>query len=454
MKKTWKKIISVSCAALMAMSFASCGESAYELAVKNGFMGTEKEWLASLQGANGNDAQDLDINEMYEAAKAKGFSGSFMEFLKELGITYNADNNTEQIAKNAMSVVSIASGFKKKKTDTSTEVPYPAPGGSGVIIELNEENGSAIIVTNYHVVHSIDYDDDNGDDISDNIWVYPYGSLVGYDSEQGRDIGPDGIKASFIGGAIDYDIALLSVQFDLTKNVGISEAVLGDSEDVQIGEKVYAVGNPGGDGIAVTDGILSVTSETIIMEALDGGNEPMKIRVMRTDAPINPGNSGGALYNAQGELIGIVNAKSISSTVDNVGYAIPINLAKAVWENIQDNGNTFKRAMMGVTVSISDSSATMENGRITITETIVVAEDVAFGSFSYGKFLKDDIITGATIVRANGGTNTYEFQRQYHMLEMMLSIRKGDVLTIKINRNGQNKDAKFDFNKDDYFLVG
>ena len=86
MKKLIKKIAAVCLAAVATLGLVGCKEkviSAYDIAVKNGFEGTEKEWLASLEGADGKDAEKIDVQELYEAAKADGFTGSMSDFIKE-----------------------------------------------------------------------------------------------------------------------------------------------------------------------------------------------------------------------------------------------------------------------------------------------------------------------------------------------------------------------------------
>ena len=95
MRKTVKKIIALACVAVLAgsiMSFSACNQtkviSAYDIAVKNGFEGDEQAWLLSLQGANGKDGQSLNINDMYEAAKADGYTGTLLDFMKELGVDF------------------------------------------------------------------------------------------------------------------------------------------------------------------------------------------------------------------------------------------------------------------------------------------------------------------------------------------------------------------------------
>ena len=106
-----------------------------------------------------------------------------------------------------------------------------------------------------------------------------------------------------------------------------------DSEMINVGESAIAIGNPEGNGFSTSLGIVSVDSEYIEMTGADGVTN-VEFRVMRIDTAVNGGNSGGGLFNSKGELIGIVNAKIQSTTVENIAYAIPSNLAAAVADNI------------------------------------------------------------------------------------------------------------------------
>ena len=120
--------------------------------------------------------------------------------------------------------------------------------------------------------------------------------------------------ASVVGSYEDGDIAVLKIEAE-----GLQAAVLGDSDNIQLAETVYAVGNPGGTlSGSITDGIISATSRTISISiessanpySLGINNRTVSLDVLQTNAAVSPGNSGGGLFNAQGELICIVNAKS------------------------------------------------------------------------------------------------------------------------------------------------
>ena len=462
MKKIWKKMLAVACSATFFMAtFTACNffESdkeiinAYDIAVQNGFQGTEEEWLASLKGSNGSNGNALDIQDIYKEAQENGYSGSFLEFLKEyLDADVQEDNDTTEIANNMLSVVSIFCGFTKQSSGgnwwqggSSTTENYSS-AGSGVIIDLNKEAGNALIVTNYHVLY--DENSNTSNHISDAIYLYPYGAFNQYSTETKSDEKGDGIKATYVGGAMDYDIALLKIEgSEYIRNNLVSEARIGDSEKVQTGEKVFAVGNPDGAGMSVVSGIISVESEYIEMAATDGSNRTVSYRVMRTDAAINSGNSGGALFNAQGELIGITNAKNVGSDVDNMCYALPINQVYNLCDNIQDNGGTLQRAMLGIMAEKISSKAVLENGRLyTVEEIIVSSSEIASTAAAFNKFHFGDKFISITI-----DGKTYQITKLHHVNDLLLKVRKGDTIVIKVMRDGVETDVEIKYDKDAYF---
>ena len=454
----YKKWFAGLLAAVCMVSMTSClgmgGKTAYEIAVENGFVGTEQEWLDSLKGANGKDGQDLDIDAVYQAAVENGYSGSFLEFLKEyFSVEVQEDNDTKQIAKNITSVVSIYAGFKKTTTEEgmfggfhSQTTPY-ASAGSGVIVSLNKNAGNAYIVTNYHVVYESESNTTTG--ISDSIWLYLYGGLNKFSTAEGKDMDGEGIRATFVAGSMDYDIAVLEVKgSSILQNSVATVAEVGDSNSVIPGEKVFVIGNPEGEGISVTNGVLSVDSEYIEMQSSDGARE-VEYRVMRTDAAINHGNSGGGLFNAKGQLIGIVNAKSTAEDVDNMGYALPITQVKYVMQNAVDNGGALHRAMLGITVATTGSSLRLDgDGHLVIEEELTIYEAPSRGAAAYGLLMKGDVLKKATI---QGKTST--LTRRFHLIDLLLQVRLGDSVTITVERGGVEMDVKVVFDKASYFTV-
>lgn len=461
MTKFWKAAVAVGCTFAVAIGFTACdfgetkAKSAYQVAVDNGFKGTEADWLKSLHGADGGDGKDLDIKEVYAAAQDSGYEGTFFEFLKEyLSADIAEDNDTEIIAHNLMSVVSVYCGFEVTTATGgfmgSTTTTIKCSAGSGVIYELNKDAGNAYIITNYHVV----YNAESNSKISESIYLYLYGGMNMFNTATGKDEGGSGIPATYVGGSMTYDIAVLQVQGSQVLRESAAEAAeIGDSESLSVGEKVFAIGNPEGEGISVTEGALSVESEYISLTTADE-KSTIDFRVMRTDAAINSGNSGGALFDAQGKLIGITNAKRVDQlesdrttidSVDNIGYALPITQVKYAVENILDNNGGIKRAMFGISVQLTDSKAVLENGKVVIVEENSVA-DVSSGTIGYGVFKKGDVIKSITI-----GGETKQITRRYQMIDRMLNVRKGDTVLVTVERDGAEKVLSFTFDKDKYF---
>lgn len=463
MTKIWKAAAAIGCTAVMVIGLSACdfslfgnnSKSAYQVAVENGFQGSEEDWLKSLHGADGKDGGDLDIEEIYAAAAKNGYEGSFLEFLKEyLSADINEDNNTDAIAHNLMSSVKIYSAF-----GNTVRV------GGGVIYDLNRDAGNAIIITNYHVVY--DYESDNG--VADSIDLYLYGGLDGYSVTRNYSgevtaysAGGSSIHATFVGGASEYDIAVLEVQgSEVLRNSSAEEAVVGSSDAVAAGEKVFAVGNAEGEGISVTSGAISVDSEYITIQSILGetdssGNlKEISYRVMRTDAAINSGNSGGGLYDAQGKLIGITNAKQMDTpnkdgsihSVDNMGYALPITQVVGVVENVLANGGTVKRATLGVTVQTVDSKSVLSGGKAVIVETVSVSE-ITKGSLAASAFKVNDIVKSVTI-----GDTTTKILRNYQIRDLLLNVRKGDTVTVTVERGGEEKALSLTFDQDKYFTA-
>ena len=190
---------------------------------------------------------------------------------------------------------------------------YIAQGaGSGVIIS---EDG--YIVTNNHVIED-----------ASNITV----TLRNGDTYEAKLIGTDA----------DEDIALLKIEA-----TGLTMAIFGDSDELEVGDKSIIIGNPLGTlGGSVTEGILSALDRSIV---IDGKT----MHLMQTDAAINPGNSGGGMFNGQGELVGIVVAKSggstsSGSTIDNIGFVIPINNVLNILGDLKQYGYVRGKADTGM----------------------------------------------------------------------------------------------------------
>jgi serine protease Do len=296
--------------------------------------------------------------------------------------------------------------------------------------------GEALIVTNYHVVFNENATSDNK--ISESIKVFLYGSVVSN----------MGIEASFVGGSVQYDLAVLKISdSDIIKNSEISAVNIKDSKLVHAGDTAFAIGNPKADGFSVTSGIVSVDSENIDITISEEIGE-IAMRVMRIDTAVNSGNSGGGLFDKNGYLIGIVNAKSVESNVENIGYAIPSSTMVAIVENIIDycldtDCETLQKVLLGINVQILNpySKYNTETGYVDLYEesTIIGIPD-PFTSVAYGKLMVGDKIKKIAI---SGSTDmSSEIIRQYYLLDILLYARIGDTLTITVERNGIEIDVE------------
>ena len=359
-------------------------------------------------------------------------------------ITSDGSSIPAASAKGLRSAVNIVCNFQAtiqqggwRPGSSSTTTQDYSSAGSGVIYQMDKSKGDAFVITNYHVVYDASSNTENG--ISDDISVYLYGS----------EIEEKAIEATYVGGSLYYDIAVLQIDnSDILKASDACEVDVADSDKIVVGDTAIAIGNAQGYGISTSFGIVSVDSEYITMTAADGSTT-VSFRVMRTDTAVNSGNSGGGLYNDEGNLIGIVNAKIVDDGVENIGYAIPSNVAVSIAENIIDycygtEEERVQRALLGITVSTSDSKAIYhsETGSFTIEETVCVYE-VSSGSLADGILQAEDVLVSATV---NG--NTTEITRQYHIIDMMLDVRVGDTVVLNILRDGEELTVNIQITED------
>lgn len=221
-----------------------------------------------------------------------------------------------EIAENCLpSVVSITNkSVTEVRTMFGTYQQDTESSGSGIII--GENDTELLIVTNYHVVSGS----------SDLSVVFSY-------DEDSDD--PSIVSAKIKGYDSDKDLAVISVSLDeITDEIRsqIKIATIGDSSTLELGQEVVAIGNALGYGQSVTTGIISALNREV--SVTDDNGNTITNKLIQTDAAINPGNSGGALLNMNGELIGINSVKVSSSSVEGMGYAIPISDVRSIIEEL------------------------------------------------------------------------------------------------------------------------
>ena len=295
----------------------------------------------------------------------------------------------EVYAQNVNSTVGIRTSITTNYWGYQTQ---SAAAGSGFILSAD-----GYVLTNYHVVEN-----------SDSITV----SL--YNGEE--------YDATLVGCDQSNDIAVLKIDAE-----GLTPVVLGDSDNLNVGDQVVAIGNPLGElTFSLTTGAVSALNREVTLSS----NVTMDL--IQTDCAINSGNSGGALFNLYGEVIGITNAKYSSSSsgseasIDNIGFAIPMNHVKNIVKSIIETGSITK-PYIGVTVTAVSSEA-QAYGLPTGAAVRSVEED---SPAAKGGLEANDIIT-----EVNGTTITSSSDLVSYVGEQA----PGDELKLKVYRQGKTLD--------------
>lgn len=422
--------------------------------------------LSGVDGKDGKDGADASIYQIYEAVNDErvknGLSElSFLEFAEQY-LSYDgetlaeADSLQASINRSLKAGVSIAATFTVKKTSydffgrpTGTTTEQETYFGAGAIIDIDKEAGNAYVVTNCHVI----YNDTAVNKIAENVYLFLYGQDGEY------DVANCGITAKVIGASQSYDIALLKVEgSQILEDSAAEAAEFTAADDVYMGETVYAIGNPQGYGMSATQGIISKESEMISINLSSSNyNQNVKqYRVIRTDAAINSGNSGGGLFDKSGKLVGIVNSKSSSTGVDNLGFALPASnvrrLVKLMLDNNNLNGfdgnNGVSRAYLKAEydAQAKPSKWNEANSRYEIYESVKVT--VAGDGLEV-----DDAIRNIKILNGKGETvEDKEVTRIYHVDDVLLSARPGYSAVITVSRGGEEKDITISLGSD-YFVT-
>jgi serine protease Do len=268
-----------------------------------------------------------------------------------------------------------------------------AASGSGFIIT---EDG--YIVTNYHVI-----------DGANKVKVTTYDN-TSYDAE-------------IVGSDESNDIAVLKIDAK-----DLQAVTLGDSEALSVGDNVVAIGNPLGElTFTLTSGVVSAMDRQITT------SNSVMMNLIQTDCAINSGNSGGALFNMYGEVIGVTNAKyssnsSTEASIDNIGFAIPINTVKDIVTSIIENGYVVK-PYIGVSVETVDSDMKSYG----IPEGAVVRQ------------VNDDSPAKEAGLEVNDIVTKIDGKDITSSTDMVAAVRKcskGDTITVTIYRQGETKDIK------------
>ena len=227
--------------------------------------------------------------------------------------------------------------------------------------------------------------------------------------------------ASIVGSDATSDIAVIKIEA-----TGLTPAVIGDSDALAVGETVVAVGNPLGTlSNTVTDGIISALNREVTVEDND-------MTLLQTNASISPGNSGGGLFNANGELIGVVNAKSSYSEAEGIGFAIPIDSAMEIAQQLIENGAVIRPALGVKILDVMDANTANQLG-VSATGVYVVEVTAGGGAEAAGVQAGDRIIAvDDTAVSSSNSVKSYLADKQVGDTVNLQVEREGKVLTLTV----------------------
>lgn len=304
--------------------------------------------------------------------------------------TSTANSTSEIVKKTADSVVEIST--ESVVTGSFAQQYVQQGAGSGVIISQD-----GYILTNNHVIN-------------------------GANSVKVRLRDGTEYDATIIGSDSDNDIALLKVSA-----TGLSPATFGDSNSLAVGDYVVAIGNPLGElGGTVTDGIISALARKVTIE-------DTQMTLLQTNAQVNPGNSGGGLFNANGELVGIVNAKQSATEVEGIAFAIPINNVLDILSDLKEYGYVTGKVDLGIDFTDITSDETAFYYGVNQTGCYVLSVDSGSNAEKAG-VTRGDLVTKVNDTDVSSSSN---------ITTALEKAEVGDTVTFTVSRRGTSKTISF-----------
>ncbi|MGJ9459158.1 S1C family serine protease [Oceanobacillus sp. CF4.6] len=260
------------------------------------------------------DTASLEDNGTEEEANTND-DGS-MNQVVEVDVTTQLTEIIEEVTPSVVGITNI----QQRNDFWEQQDGFEAGTGSGVIYK--NENGTAFVVTNHHVIEG-----------ADTVEV-----VLSNDTH---------IEAEIVGSDLFSDLAVLRMDGSQVDKI----IEVGSSANIKVGEPAIAIGNPLGLYLSstVTQGVISGTERTIPQDFNQDGRSDWQAEVIQTDAAINPGNSGGALINIYGQLVGINSMKINQEAVEGIGFAIPIDSAIPIIEELEATGEVI-RPYLGVEI--------------------------------------------------------------------------------------------------------
>lgn len=352
---------------------------------------------------NDENATPEEVNGLDEVEEKAPATGESVQQNINVNVTTEITSAVNKVSEAVVGIVNL------QQTNFWTEESMTAGTGSGVIYKKGD--GKAFIVTNHHVI-------EGASDIEVSL------------SDGTR------VKGRVLGSDIWTDLAVIEIDGSHIKKI----AQFGNSDNINLGEPVIAIGNPLGLEFSgsVTQGIISGLNRTIPVDINQDGVPDWNADVMQTDAAINPGNSGGALVNIKGEVIGINSMKIAQEAVEGIGLSIPITSAKPIIEDLEVYGEV-NRPFLGVgqLKSLSEISSyhRMQTLHLPndVTEGVAVLEVLRNTPASQAGLRELDVI-----VELDGEKITSLIDLRKHLYN---EKSVGDTMEVKFYRGGEKQKA-------------
>ena len=325
----------------------------------------------------------------------------------------------------------VAPSSTSSSSGSDSSITSASASGSSLTTEQVADlvSPSVVVITTEQVVYSqwswygqsqVESGAGSGVIISSDGYILTCAHVVSGASNITVSIGDKDYPATLVGEDTTSDIAVVKV--DAT---GLTPATVGNSDNLKVGESVMAVGNPLGElGGTVTSGIVSALNRSV---SIQGSSSVNTMSLIQMDASVSPGNSGGGLFNMNGELVGIVNAKSSDSDAEGLGFAIPVNDAVKVAQELLENGYVTGRPYLGISYfAVTDAQTAAQLG---VNAYGVYIVEVVKG----GPADKAGLQAGDRIVSVDGS----EVATQSDLGTLMQNHKAGDTIEITVARGGQ-----------------
>ena len=324
--------------------------------------------------------------------------------------------------------------FSNKKTETTEsvgmttnqEVSYVVKESSDLKTAIKKAYGTVVMIEATVTTNNIFYQETTGLALGSGVIVSSDGYIItNYhvikNAESINVTTNDGTEypAEVIGSDVKTDLAVIKVDAN-----GLDYAKLADSDAVEIGDDAIAIGNPLGEGISVSNGIISAKEKQVTISR-------QAMVLLQTNAAINEGNSGGGLFDINGDLIGIVNAKSSSNlftgSVEGLGYAIPSNTVAKIAKDLVEYGYVKDRATMGVQLSDVDQDTAQYKRGVYVTEVMEGSAADKAGIQVYDRIVEFDGTAVSSYTEVN---------------RLILNYAVGDTVTVKLVREDKEITVK------------